>query len=1098
MDAEQLSSRRRRTGTKVLGLGAVTASVAMVATALIAPVANADVQTVTSVSAAHGHTLWAEGLGLDVAGSGASTTEWTAAGANEAVSQPLNLSLLGSNDLGIDGLDLPIVKETADDAGLLWLGSAGVLESYSSSPGETQSISASGVLGDDGALNLSELEGTPGENANLDLTNLLDQLGLAGLTDEVLDEASIELGALGARAEQNGTAVDTEYGITDLNLNLHSQALDGVTGTVEGAVGGIATSLDGLLAADGALSQTVTTLVNALNVVYIPLLQTGVNAEITQPLSLDTSALTSSVTTELLATPLNNATATDEASVNIDLSTGTISVNLAALLLASDGPFAGKSLSELDPNTDLLTDDVLNSVVSGVTNALIGDAATYPNSLTSKVVNLVQDGVYGLELGLGLQVGVEVLGGGITNTTVALQSTDGTPATVGGLLGITGYTPATLKIADEGVLAAVLSLVQPLLDTALAGIGTALGGVVTPALATLQTSLSALLEPLTATLLGGDNPLLKQVLDGTANLTANVQPAELDPAQPGDFGAGSTTVRALGITVLPGLGANAVNVQIGSATVQAADEDSPENSVDARAAASSSASAEADGDNTAAAEGAAEAAAFADSSSQASVKGSANATTASEAAARADVEAGASATASADSTSDANAAANAAAEGGTADNSDDSKASASATASANSDASASSEASAASDAYSAASADASSAANGTADDSGTPGGTSDDSADPEGTSDDSSDPEGSSDSSTNVNASASAAADAKGNPAAQAAAIADATNEASAAADANTAAAAEAAATADSSNDASADSSGASANVSAQAAADANNESSANANASSEASANVAAAAKAAATADSSSNASEDATSDTAQDAQTNTNANANTDVDGNADANGPGPDPMDCMVSPTRSPFTDNSPTLNPKFYDEIEWMWCMNYTTGILQPDGSKIYGPQMRLSREAMAAFIYRMEAPKNYKAPSKSPFADMKQGDKFYKEIVWMYEEGLSTGIKQDNGSIIYGPKLRLSREAMAAFIYRLEDPSGYHAPAKSKMADMHRGDKFYTEINWMVDEGLSTGIGVENGKREYWPKSRLSREAMAAFIYRLQTDYRQVV
>jgi hypothetical protein len=121
--------------------------------------------------------------------------------------------------------------------------------------------------------------------------------------------------------------------------------------------------------------------------------------------------------------------------------------------------------------------------------------------------------------------------------------------------------------------------------------------------------------------------------------------------------------------------------------------------------------------------------------------------------------------------------------------------------------------------------------------------------------------------------------------------------------------------------------------------------------------------------------------------------------------------------------------------------------------------------------------------------------MKPGDKFYREIAWMYEAGLSTGIKNpEGGKPNYGPKLRLSREAMAAFIYRLEAPKGYAPPAKSQMLDMKRGDKFYTEISWMVDEQLSTGIKVEDG-REFWPKSRLSREAMAAFIYRLVNSYR---
>jgi hypothetical protein len=156
--------------------------------------------------------------------------------------------------------------------------------------------------------------------------------------------------------------------------------------------------------------------------------------------------------------------------------------------------------------------------------------------------------------------------------------------------------------------------------------------------------------------------------------------------------------------------------------------------------------------------------------------------------------------------------------------------------------------------------------------------------------------------------------------------------------------------------------------------------------------------------------------------------------------------------------------------------------------------MFGPKQSLTREAMAAFMYRLEAPKNYVAPTKSPFADVKPGDKFYTEITWMYEQKLSTGTKQAAGKPLFAPKQQLTREAMAAFIYRLEAPKGYRAPAKSALADMKPGAKFYTEISWMYEQKLTHGF-KSGAKVAYQPKTNLSREAMAAFIYRLVTDHR---
>nr|WP_237467444.1 S-layer homology domain-containing protein [Leucobacter chromiireducens] len=138
--------------------------------------------------------------------------------------------------------------------------------------------------------------------------------------------------------------------------------------------------------------------------------------------------------------------------------------------------------------------------------------------------------------------------------------------------------------------------------------------------------------------------------------------------------------------------------------------------------------------------------------------------------------------------------------------------------------------------------------------------------------------------------------------------------------------------------------------------------------------------------------------------------------------------------------------------------------------------------------MAAFLYRLEAPKNYKAPKKSPFKDVPTNHKFYKEIAWVYTSGLSTGIKTPGGRT-YAPKASVTREAMAAFIYRLEGAK-YSGAKKSPFADMKPGQKFYKEITWMYSSGLSTGIN-KNGKRIYSPKGKVTREAMAAFIYRLK-------
>lgn len=192
-------------------------------------------------------------------------------------------------------------------------------------------------------------------------------------------------------------------------------------------------------------------------------------------------------------------------------------------------------------------------------------------------------------------------------------------------------------------------------------------------------------------------------------------------------------------------------------------------------------------------------------------------------------------------------------------------------------------------------------------------------------------------------------------------------------------------------------------------------------------------------------------------------------------------------FVAPKTSPFGDIS--KGNQFFAPISWMSEEKISTGVKASEGRRDYQPKIGVSREAMAAFLYRHQG-SMFRGPKVSPFADVKPGDKFYDEIAWMQKSGLSTGIKQANGKPNYAPKDQVSREAMAAFVYRLENAS-LKAPAVSPFADIKPSDKFFKEIAWMQESGLSTGIKQPAGKPNYAPKSTVSREAMAAFLYRLE-------
>ncbi|WP_449281787.1 M15 family metallopeptidase [Leucobacter sp.] len=205
-------------------------------------------------------------------------------------------------------------------------------------------------------------------------------------------------------------------------------------------------------------------------------------------------------------------------------------------------------------------------------------------------------------------------------------------------------------------------------------------------------------------------------------------------------------------------------------------------------------------------------------------------------------------------------------------------------------------------------------------------------------------------------------------------------------------------------------------------------------------------------------------------------------DAPGTAAPGAAAPAPLTAPAAiPSR--FVDMKP--GQRFYREIEWMRTSGLSTGVRTPSG-QAYLPKHNLSREAMAAFLYRRADPQGYTPPKTSPFVDVPTTHKFYREISWMRKTGLSTGISTPRGRE-YRPSERLSREAMAAFLYRSAKPKSFTPPKSSPFLDLPTNHKFYREITWMAT-GLTTGTCTPRG-REYFPGGKLTREAMAAFMYR---------
>lgn len=172
---------------------------------------------------------------------------------------------------------------------------------------------------------------------------------------------------------------------------------------------------------------------------------------------------------------------------------------------------------------------------------------------------------------------------------------------------------------------------------------------------------------------------------------------------------------------------------------------------------------------------------------------------------------------------------------------------------------------------------------------------------------------------------------------------------------------------------------------------------------------------------------------------------------------------------------FPDVTPT-NP-FAEAIDWLADAGVTGGYA--DGG--FHPADPITRQAMAAFLHRYgQATTGGADPG---FDDVPPSHAFREEIWWLAEQGI-TGGYADGG---FHPTAAITRQSIAAFLYRYQISSpGAVDPGFTDVPPTH---PFAEEIWWLAEEGITTGY-PDGG---FHPEAAISRQAMAAFLFRMAGD-----
>ena len=185
---------------------------------------------------------------------------------------------------------------------------------------------------------------------------------------------------------------------------------------------------------------------------------------------------------------------------------------------------------------------------------------------------------------------------------------------------------------------------------------------------------------------------------------------------------------------------------------------------------------------------------------------------------------------------------------------------------------------------------------------------------------------------------------------------------------------------------------------------------------------------------------------------------------------------PPDPCRGQSHQPFCDVGPSH--QFRTEILWTAQNGIADG--WPDTS--FRPLEPVSRQAMAAFLYRLSGSPGYNPPAQPSYSDVGANHLFRREIEWLRHRGIGTGY--EDGRFL--PLRGVSRQAMAAFMHRAAGAPTFRGPTTPSFRDTEVGRPFYDEIHWLVSRSITTGYADGT----FRPDANVSRQAMAAFLMRL--------
>lgn len=175
-------------------------------------------------------------------------------------------------------------------------------------------------------------------------------------------------------------------------------------------------------------------------------------------------------------------------------------------------------------------------------------------------------------------------------------------------------------------------------------------------------------------------------------------------------------------------------------------------------------------------------------------------------------------------------------------------------------------------------------------------------------------------------------------------------------------------------------------------------------------------------------------------------------------------------------NPFSDVQ--TGDWYYGDVEYV----VTNRLLNGTSISTFAPNATTTRAMLVTVLWRFEGSPD---ASISPFADVPSGEWYSTAVAWAAGNGIVNGV----GGDLFAPNVEITREQMAAILYRYEQCSGKRPPSSMtdrKFADWNSTNEYAkTAVNVLVTQDMIRGIPGNL----FDPQGTAARAEVAAMLHR---------